>query len=55
MEVIRMLNIFKQIATMFYNTGYYDKAIIASFVKIGTLNADDYKEITGDDYAQAVG
>ena len=51
MGVIRMLNIFKNLATMFYNSGYYDKAIIASFVKIGTLNADDYKEITGDDYA----
>lgn len=51
MEVVRMLNIFKNLATMFFNTGYYDKAIIASFVKIGTLNADDYKEITGDEYA----
>ncbi len=46
-----MLNIFKNLAMQFYNAGWYDKAIIASFVKIGTLNADDYKEITGDDYA----
>ena len=45
-----MLSIFKSLAAMFYNSGYYDKAIIASFVKIGTLNADDYKEITGDAY-----
>lgn len=49
-----MLNIFKNLATMFYNSGYYDKAIIASFVQIGALTADDYQEITGDDYAQAV-
>ena len=45
-----MLSIFKNLATMFYDSGYYDKAIIASFVKIGTLNADDYQEITGDNY-----
>ena len=51
MGVVQMLNIFKNLATMFYNSGYYDKAIIASFVKIGTLNADDYKKITGDEYA----
>lgn len=45
-----MLSIFKSLATWFYDSGYYDKAIIASFVKIGTLSANDYKEITGDTY-----
>lgn len=45
-----MLNIFKSLATEFYNMGFYNKAVIASFVRIGTLNADDYKEIIGDDY-----
>lgn len=45
-----MLSIFKSLATWFYDSGYYDKAIIASFVKIGTLSTNDYKEITGDTY-----
>lgn len=49
-----MLNIFKNLAMEFYNMGFYDKAVIASFVKIGTLSADDYKEITGDDYVKTV-
>lgn len=46
-----MLNIFKNLATQFYNSGWYNKAIIASFVQIGALTADDYREITGDKYA----
>ncbi|WP_270262749.1 XkdX family protein [Lactobacillus panisapium] len=46
-----MLNIFKNLATQFYSYGLYDKAIIASFVQIGALTADDYQEITGDKYA----
>ena len=45
-----MLNIFKNLATQFYSYGLYDKAIIASFVQIGALTADDYQEITGDKY-----
>lgn len=47
-----MLNIFKNLVTKFYNSSYYDKAIIASFVKIRVLTADDYQEITGDDYVE---
>lgn len=49
-----MISIFKSLAMEFYNMGFYDKAVIASFVRIGTLNADDYKEITGDDYVKTV-
>lgn len=45
-----MLNIFKNLAMQFYNAGWYDKTIINSFVKIGALTADDYQEITGDNY-----
>lgn len=50
MEVRLMLNIFKILATQFYQENFYDKAVIKSFVLCGALNADDYKEITGDDY-----
>ncbi|MCX8721211.1 MULTISPECIES: XkdX family protein [unclassified Lactobacillus] len=46
-----MLNIFKNLATQFYNAGWYDKTIIASFVQVGALTADDYQEITGEKYA----
>lgn len=45
-----MLNIFKNLASQFYQEKLYDKAVIKSFVLCGALNADDYKEITGDDY-----
>ena len=45
-----MLNIFKNLAMQFYNAGWYNKAIIASFVQVGALTADDYQEITGDKY-----
>lgn len=45
-----MLNIFKNLASQFYQEKLYDKAVIKSFVICGALNADDYKEITGDDY-----
>jgi len=45
-----MLNIFKILATQFYQQKLYDKTVIKSFVLCGALNANDYKEITGDDY-----
>lgn len=45
-----MLNIFLNLAIEFYNEGFLEKSTIASFVKTGALNPDNFKEITGDDY-----
>lgn len=45
-----MLNIFKNLAIQFYQKGWYSKSVIASFVDCQALTADDYKEITGDNY-----
>ena len=45
-----MLNIFKNLAMQFYHKGWYSTSVIASFVQCGALTADDYKEITGDNY-----
>jgi len=47
-----MLNIFKNLATQFYTARLYDKAIIKSFVVCGALTAEDYQEITHDEYVQ---
>lgn len=34
----------------FYDEGLYTKAMVANFVKKGKITAEQYKEITGDDY-----
>lgn len=47
-----MLNLFKDLATQFYTDGLYDKAVIRSFVVLGLLTAEDYQEITHDEYVQ---
>ena len=47
-----MLNIFKNLAEQFYAVGLYDKAIIRSFVACDALTAEDYQEITHDEYVQ---
>ena len=46
-----MLNLFKNLATQFYTAGLYNKEIIKSFVRCGSLTAKDYNDITGEDYA----
>ena len=51
LEVQIMLNLFKNLATQFYTAGLYNKEIIKSFVKCGSLTAKDYNDITGEDYA----
>ena len=46
-----MLNdIYRTLVTQFYQSQIYDKADVAYFVQLGWLNAEDYKEITGDNY-----
>lgn len=34
----------------FYDEGIYTKVMVAVFVKKGKITAEQYKEITGDDY-----
>ncbi|MFT8399183.1 XkdX family protein [Schleiferilactobacillus harbinensis] len=34
----------------YYQQGYYNKATMEVFVKIGWLTADQYKQATGEDY-----
>lgn len=34
-----------------YNNGTWVKEMVAAIVKKGLLTADEYKEITGEDYA----
>ncbi|MDF7683649.1 XkdX family protein [Lactobacillus sp. ESL0679] len=36
-----------------YNSKIYDKAKIASFVALGTIDAAAYKRIIGEDYSEA--
>lgn len=50
--VLIMLNLFKNLAEQFYNAKLYDKAIMKSFVVCGALTAEDYQEITHDEYAK---
>lgn len=52
MGVLIMLSLFKNLAEQFYNAGVCDKAIIRSFVACGALTAEDYQEITHDEYVQ---
>lgn len=45
-----MHDIFKNFATKFYNSGFYSKVDIASYVQMGLLTAEEYLQITGDNY-----
>lgn len=36
-----------------YNVGVYNKAQVASFVKLHQITEVQYKELTGDDYVEA--
>ena len=35
----------------YYSAGYYDKADVAIFVQYNKITTDQYKEITGEEYA----
>ena len=41
-----------RIVKRYYDRGIYDNADVAKFVKAGKLTADEYKEITGEDYTE---
>ena len=41
-----------KIVKRYYDRGIYDKDDVAVFVKAGKLTADEYKEITGEEYAE---
>lgn len=38
------------IVKRYYDRGIYDNADVAKFVKAGKITADEYKEITDEDY-----
>ena len=40
-----------KIVKRYYNRGIYDNADVAKFVKAGKLTEEEYREITGEDYA----
>ena len=40
----------KEIVKRYYDKGIYSKENVATFVKAGKITADDYKDITGEDY-----
>jgi hypothetical protein len=42
--------IMSQFIIGYYQQGYYNKATMEVFVKIGWLTADQYKQATGEDY-----
>ena len=35
-----------------FNSGVYDNDGVAYFVKLGNINADQYKQITNEDYKE---
>lgn len=41
-----------KIVKRYYDKGIYTKEDVKTFVKAGKLTADEYKEITGDDYIE---
>ena len=41
-----------KIVRRYYEKGYYDNEDIDFFVKAGDITADQYKEITGEDYKE---
>lgn len=40
------------IVKRYYDAGIYDNNDVAKFVKAGKLKAEEYKEITGEDYVE---
>ena len=40
-----------KIVKRYYDKGYYTKENVATFVKAGKITPEEYKEITGEDYA----
>ena len=47
-------NIYKILVTQFYQAKFYVNSDVAYFVKLGWLNGNDFKEITGDDYVEPI-
>ena len=47
-------NIYKILVTQFYQAKIYVNSDVAYFVKLGWLNGNDFKEITGDNYVAPV-
>lgn len=47
-------NIYKILVTQFYQSKLYVNSDVAYFVKLGWLNGNDFKEITGDDYVAPI-
>ena len=41
-----------KIVKRYYERGIYGNEDVAKFVKAGKLTADEYKEITGEDYVE---
>ena len=41
-----------KIVKRYYDRGIYSKEDVATFVKAKKLTADEYKEITGEDYTE---
>ena len=40
------------IVKRYYDRGYYSKESVKVFVKTGDITAEQYKEITGEDYVE---
>lgn len=40
-----------EIVKRYYDLGLYSKTVVAAFVAKGKLTAEQYREITGEDYA----
>lgn len=41
-----------KIVKRYYETSRYTKEDVATFVRAGRITAEQYKEITGDEYAE---
>lgn len=41
-----------KIVKRYYDRGIYDNTDVAKFVKAGRITAEEYKEITGEDYIE---
>ena len=41
-----------KIVKRYYDKGIYSKEDVATFVKAGKITAEQYKEITGEDYTE---
>lgn len=47
-----MSKIYKERATRYYDKGIYDIEDVKVFVKSGDLTEEEFKEVTGEDYAE---